>query len=338
MRRSLAISGGGERWEQRADPREDFPAQGGPCWPRSAVDSPERVELFRRMLEQRPLVMAEGQVLVQERVIGPTLDFQTPPKDERARKAGLPVCRIVSGRPRTRAWGFGTGFMVTADLLLTNHHVLPKPESAVGVGANFSYERIPGGLSEGEIFELRPETFYMSNEALDFALVAVSPHSRNGETVLRFGFHKLIRPTGKILIGHPINIIQHPEGGPKKYAVTGNKLLDVLDFHLHYETDTLPGSSGSPTFNEFWEVVSLHHSGVPEMRNGKFIDRKGNVWNGKNDEDIHWIANEGIRVSKLMAYLDSIVLPSTNQQALLRQIFNVEHHTSVSQEASAVTL
>ncbi|MGL4649089.1 MAG: trypsin-like peptidase domain-containing protein, partial [Caldilineaceae bacterium] len=28
-----------------------------------------------------------------------------------------------------------------------------------------------------------------------------------------------------------------------------------------YLTDTLPGSSGSPCFNDRWEVVALHHSG-----------------------------------------------------------------------------
>jgi V8-like Glu-specific endopeptidase len=30
---------------------------------------------------------------------------------------------------------------------------------------------------------------------------------------------------------------------------------------VHYLTDTLKGSSGSPVFNSNWEVVALHHRG-----------------------------------------------------------------------------
>ena len=31
----------------------------------------------------------------------------------------------------------------------------------------------------------------------------------------------------------------------------------------HYSTDTEAGSSGSPVFNDQWEVVALHHSVKP---------------------------------------------------------------------------
>ncbi len=32
---------------------------------------------------------------------------------------------------------------------------------------------------------------------------------------------------------------------------------------VRYTTDTEPGSSGSPCFNQNWELVALHHSGDP---------------------------------------------------------------------------
>jgi V8-like Glu-specific endopeptidase len=35
----------------------------------------------------------------------------------------------------------------------------------------------------------------------------------------------------------------------------------VGDRRIHYLTDTLPGSSGSPVFDQRWRVVALHHSG-----------------------------------------------------------------------------
>ena len=45
---------------------------------------------------------------------------------------------------------------------------------------------------------------------------------------------------------------------------------DKRDF-LYYRTDTEPGSSGSPCFNDPWELVALHHSGVPDL------DREGHI-------------------------------------------------------------
>ena len=66
-------------------------------------------------------------------------------------------------------------------------------------------------------------------------------------------FLPLIGVKGKILKGDPVNIIQHPEGGPKRYATVNNRLLDLRDDgFLLYETDTLEGSSGSPVFNQHW--------------------------------------------------------------------------------------
>ena len=35
----------------------------------------------------------------------------------------------------------------------------------------------------------------------------------------------------------------------------------VGEGRVQYLTDTLPGSSGSPVFDEQWNVVALHHSG-----------------------------------------------------------------------------
>ena len=58
-----------------------------------------------------------------------------------------------------------------------------------------------------------------------------------------------------------INIIQHPGGGPKQIALYHNVVVYSDERVVQYLTDTLPGSSGSPCFNDAWEVVALHHSG-----------------------------------------------------------------------------
>ena len=56
-------------------------------------------------------------------------------------------------------------------------------------------------------------------------------------------------------------IIQHPGGGPKQIALAHNLVTFVNHQFVHYLTDTMPGSSGSPVFNEAWQVIALHHSG-----------------------------------------------------------------------------
>ena len=35
----------------------------------------------------------------------------------------------------------------------------------------------------------------------------------------------------------------------------------MFDDLVQYSTDTEPGSSGSPVFNQDWEIVGLHHRG-----------------------------------------------------------------------------
>ena len=54
-----------------------------------------------------------------------------------------------------------------------------------------------------------------------------------------------------LIVGQWVNIIQHPNGERKQLALRQNNIIDMLDDFLQYETDTAPGSSGSPTFSFF---------------------------------------------------------------------------------------
>jgi V8-like Glu-specific endopeptidase len=56
-----------------------------------------------------------------------------------------------------------------------------------------------------------------------------------------------------------VYIIQHPNGGVKKVGMVHNIVVNVTDDVIQYRTDTESGSSGSPVFNEQWQVVGLHH-------------------------------------------------------------------------------
>lgn len=85
-----------------------------------------------------------------------------------------------------------------------------------------------------------------------------------------------------------------------------------------YTADTLQGSSGSPAFNKAWELVGVHHGGVPLVRGGQIISRSGEVWNeGLPLTDIQWVANEGARLSKIYAFLASTTMTEPHHQAQL---------------------
>ncbi|BBD63609.1 hypothetical protein NIES2109_64840 (plasmid) [Nostoc sp. HK-01] len=57
---------------------------------------------------------------------------------------------------------------------------------------------------------------------------------------------------------------------------------------VQYVTSTLQGSSGSPVFNDAWDVVALHHAG-------------GNIL--EPTTQLHYFRNEGILVENILADL-----------------------------------
>lgn len=105
--------------------------------------------------------------------------------------------------------------------------------------------------------------------------------------------------------GEYVTIIQHPNGHPKQIALRENQIIDMLENFLHYHTDTAPGSSGSPLFNDQWEVVGLHHSGVPKRDDqGRILTLHNTLWTADmGDGVIDWIANEGVRISLIVQHI-----------------------------------
>jgi endonuclease G len=261
-------------------------------------------------VQQDPVKPEELDDLVVERVMGATRDFLAVGFFERGVAASRAVCRILTKLPDGRR-SMGTGFMVTPSLLITNHHVLKSADLAARSTAEFNYQLSgTGATMPVESFGLRPDLFFLNDTELDFALVAVEQRSRNGAALATFGSCPLIGAEGKILVHEAVNIVQHPKGELKQIVIRENTLLDLpehapLDRFAHYEADTEPGSSGSPVFNDQWEVIALHHSSVPRTDDaGQILDTKGHPWppNGDPDE-IDWISNEGIRTSRLVAFI-----------------------------------
>ncbi len=223
------------------------------------------------------------------------------------------VCRIIIRDDGFREIGYGTGFKVSPNLVLTNHHVLDSAEVAQLAIIEFDFELDQSGNPKPTTrFALSPSDFYMSDRRLDYALIAIKPVAIFGDGELEdYGFLRLNSSTGKIKPGEYATIIQHPSGQVKQVALRENELLKIDETTLLYQSDTAPGSSGSPVLNDSWQVVGLHHSGLPRTdADGNWLLKNGEVADQfADDADIDWIANEGIRASRIVNH----VLATVNQ-------------------------
>ena len=156
-----------------------------------------------------------------------------------------------------------TGFMVSADVMVTNQHCIPSAASCSASYAKFGYERDRAGkLSEGQDF--RCVRLLDSDVGLDFAVIRLE--GAPGQST-RWGY--LQWAERKHALDEPLAVIQHPDGEPKRGAVQGcfvttvdaiGKLAgDASDFG--HRCDTMTGSSGSPAVDASMKVLGLHHMG-----------------------------------------------------------------------------
>jgi len=269
------------------------------------LNSPAKLELRRRALTETVLRPSKSE---KERILGDN-DLVDLNFFERGLFAAKSVCRVILRDEAERQIGAASGFMVSPALLLTNHHVFPHAGEAALALAQFDYVLdIEGIERRGPSFRTRPDIYFFANEELDFAIVAVdqSPDGDPGNAGLTTYRYLRLNPNhGKINEGEFISIIQHPSGLPKQVALRENKLLKKEDNFLVYHSDTAQGSSGSPLFNDTWQVVGLHSAGVPRKNaKGQWLTKAGTVAdNSTDDGEIDWIGNRGVRASQIVAAL-----------------------------------
>jgi endonuclease G len=221
------------------------------------------------------------------------------------------VARIVV-RQNGKRLGYGTGFMVSKSLMLTNWHVFKSPELAIESEAYFFYEYdVKGGQCDPVLFKFDVNQFYNCQE-LDYCFVGVNQKDVTGKVDLQdIGYLFLDRNMGKLGdVGvERLNIIHHPHGDYKQISIRENTFVDVDETRIFYETDTAPGSSGSPVFNDQWQVVGLHHKSIAKMNEaGDYLDKNNKIIppiDGTIDLGrIVWLKNEGMRISVILNHLE----------------------------------
>lgn len=170
------------------------------------------------------------------------------------------TCHYVDGivRIETSAGTVGTGFYLAPGLILTANHVIPDIPTAANAKATFFYEIGRNGLDvrfcpEKYFFCSPPphgDVVHLSENALDFTIVACD--------VAPLFYYPQKLPTAAFEPHQRIFAIGHPYGLCKSFS--RGLISDTSNpYTMHHTALTHKGSSGSPLFNERWELSGLHH-------------------------------------------------------------------------------
>jgi endonuclease G, mitochondrial len=273
--------------------------------------------------------------LALERING-IINFQDKNVLDKLSLMAQAVCRILKD-----GVAIGTGFLVAEDIIITNHHVIPDPGFAEDMLAEFDYELDSDNVPKASAcFRLDARAFFLSSSlevqegdsdsGLDFTLIGLSRTGMKGEEITRYRPVLLDGNQGKIIKGESCVIIQHPAGQPKKIVLKDIAFFSETASSLVYESDTLPGSSGSMVVGlGTCEVVALHHSGLPATNEqNQVLTKSGELATSETpDEEIAWIGNEGIKISRIVQAVKNADLPDhmkSRRDALLNRTRAVE--------------
>lgn len=240
-------------------------------------DFPNRTELKNAIGNETPIT--EASILDEtiwapavnteqyEKILGETNDFLHVNFLERGADVANSVAQIKVPD------GYGTGFLTTDNLLVTNNHVIQSAEIADKASVRFNFQKTISGVDKEIVpFELDSKKGF-----------ATSPKTENDWTVIRIkgnpnaDFGAIPLNNADVKIKEHVNIIQHPYGGPKRLSVQNNLVVsvDTETQRVSYMTDTDRGSSGAPVFNNDWDLVALHSraSAQPEQGTSRKVWR-----------------------------------------------------------------
>jgi hypothetical protein len=213
-------------------------------------------------------------------------------------QTGLDRCRAVAQVQNKLGEGIGTGFLARGadfsdglagqQLVVTNAHVVsgdPDVQARHGsldpADAQVTFEAL--GEAAGSICRGVRLLWSSPPEDLDVTLLVLEP-----PIALPDCCYPLARRLPIADGQQKVYIIGHPGGRSLALSLHDNLLLDHDGERLlHYRTPTEGGSSGSPVFNQQWDLIGLHHAGSLTM-------------NRLRGQPATYAANEGIWIQRII--------------------------------------
>lgn len=178
--------------------------------------------------------------------------------------------------------GSATGFLIGPDLFMTNNHVLEDETDARNAILQFNYRmQADDSPAETDEWQCDPDFLFKTNPNLDYSIVKVV--AKDGQKAGDKWGHFNLRHGASIVENQRVNIIQHPRGRHKEIAFRDNQVKLVENSFIQYLTDTDYGTSGSPVFDDWFNVVALHNQRVRDPNNPN-----------------RWYRNQGFRVEVIL--------------------------------------
>ncbi len=199
-----------------------------------------------------------------EKIVLPGVSFQDVASwVEKLTRLFRMVCRVEPQPPAQGLAGFGSGFLVAADVVMTNHHVIASflQQGADRVRCRFDYANDAAGKERpGTTVALAPQVWHiLSSPDLDFALVRLDRRVADDQV------HGQPRPTATLrehafTHAEPLLVLQHPNARPLQLSL-GSVVDPIVQAHrVMYNANTEPGSSGSPVLTSALDAVALHRA------------------------------------------------------------------------------
>lgn len=217
---------------------------------------------------------------------------------------GLQACSAVARIGENTQHGFGTGFLlhggqISKDLsgqlvLLTNAHIVSDdPNTNNG---SLKINRAVATLeAAGKDLELRfSEAIRTSSiNELDITVLKFDDATAEKLKTVNIPETPIAQTLPQANGSRHVYIIGYPHGGSLNILTQKeNILLASNDDRIHYHAPTEYGSSGSPVFNENWELIAIHHAGGPDTPR-------------LDDPRLTYDAAEGIRISAIQRLFET---------------------------------
>ena len=256
---------------------------------------------------------------------------------------GFKASRFV-GNIHLQNGGQGTGTMVSERLLLTASHVFKTCKMGEVSFERIDPHSSAYQMPKETIFKLEPERFFLAHGSLDVAFVAVCERSVDGRSSLsdigycesairseqpgthvniiqfpRNSKQMVVLRQNQILNSHESYLqlfdkafVEHHRYKVYRSAAKKRSWFPPLkkancEFNLpflRYTADTDGGSSGSPCFDDMWNLIGIHQCALSvERKSGGF----------------KYIANEGVKIGSIIDWVKEEL--AKNEHEGIRELF-----------------